>query len=99
MILIATTQNENEKLQELQKELRKKGIRTELRRYEDGFGVNSWSVNDLEGYTETAAWSDKEKIRFMESYGRKLGETNETHWEKMQIFIDRYIAEREELVA
>jgi len=94
MRLIATTQNENEIVDNLATELKNKGVYSDVTHYEDGFGITVWSINDLQDVEVTQSWPRDEKMRFMESCGHKLGGATEDHWEILRELVSNYISKK-----
>jgi|GEM_PF-2584531 len=94
MRIIALKPEENVLLDELAKGLRDKGVYVDLTRYEDGFGINVWSVDDLQCYSVTHDWPQEEKIRFMEQASHKLSGATEDNWIILETLIENFIDER-----
>lgn len=96
MRIIATTPEENAVITDLAADLKEKGIYAELTKYEDGFGITIWSVDDLQSYSETHDWPQDEKIRFMEFAGHKLGGATEDSWEILRTLIEQFVENRKD---
>ena len=95
MRIIATKPEENAILINLFDELTAKGVNCDVTRYEDGFGITVWSVDDLIEISETRNWPLEKKIRFMEYANRKIGGATEDGWEKLRTQVEQFIEDEE----
>jgi hypothetical protein len=93
--IIATNPAEHKILPELTEHLVSKGIFPSVTRYEYGFGVTVWSIDDLNEIPAARDWSHEERLRFMEMYGAKIGGSTEDAWARMSSFVDEYLKNRD----
>jgi hypothetical protein len=84
MRIIATTQEENDVVDNLAKDLKEKGVCVNTTHYEDGFGFTVWSIDDLDSVDGTKDWSRDKRIEFMESVDYKIRGAKGEHWEMLQ---------------
>ena len=95
MRIIATCPTEHKILHELVEYLFSKGIIPSVTRYEYGFGITVWSVDDLNEIPAARNWTAEERIIFMKIYGRKIGGATADAWEKMSAYVDEYLSKTE----
>ena len=94
MRIIATAPEENDLLADLTEYCKIKGIYPSVTKYEYGFGITVWSVNDLLAAPASCNWPYEERLRFMEMYGDKIGGATEDSWAKLNAFVDEYAKNR-----
>jgi len=95
MQIIATTQADDALLADIAEYAKTKGIYPSLNYYEDGFGVTTWSIDDLDNNAIACKWPREKRIRFMEMYGEKIGGATDDAWARMDSFVDEYIKNHE----
>jgi hypothetical protein len=92
--IIATTPEESKFLAEIAEFLEPKGIYPSLTNYRDGFGITVWSVDDLDEIPEAEDWTEEERLKFMETYGEKIGGATEDARAKISSYVDEYLEAR-----
>jgi len=91
MRLIATEPEHNALLEEIAERIRGLGIYPEITKYENGFGITVWSINDLDEIPAAQNWPREKRLRFMEIYGEKIGGATDDAWARMNCYVDKFL--------